>query len=640
MKKLQRTDIYSAGSRLIRENRQSCIRWMLALLLFSISFGYSMVEKPEKVYYISYGQMHENLENILYNEQEDRYILSDAEAALMIDLEKRVSAVYYMYLDVFTGEESSWRLEFLDGKGRISASQEIVLSDGANEVILAGQTFYKIRLIPNLKTGDCFRIENIELRTEGKDFLVKRFLVFSGVAFILSVMVLILVHQKGWAQTVNRLLQEMKAHVDEFSALSVRTTSMQLKESVKRVLRMVVFFLILIYVTYMEHNGAEHLTTYFSMYMWSAGGILLVLAGLAYEDRGSRPDHSWLCYAMWIYLACVLVSDFYLNKKFRYAGFGLIFMGGFFLHAWKSMRNPGLLVEEFKCAYKIYFTAGAVFCLVARPCEAGVHYKGFFAESAAFGIMMLVALGVFLDDFQADKKIFWNSLGAAFAFFFIWKTQKIILVFLAGMLIITGSVLWLVRWLQLDISEKMRRFFFILTALAVSAAGVWMVNKCLYVLPYKLGTVKSYAADVTEIFDTELSVLLRQGGWKRCFYDRIQICKTYLQYVNFWGNKNLTKYFNDTVWPSNSIVMNFFRYGMAGGIAYGMMTVLYLLNAGWTAVKQRDYLIFALALISIVAAMTEATERPFVNLNWYLFWFGMGYVLASQKKKYRDGLEG
>lgn len=620
------------------KERKAVYKIIIILLIISISFGYCCVEKPEKVHYPYYSQYTSNMDNILYDDTKQVYTIEGAPASITMDMGMKIKPVNYLYLDMHTSLEqpTNWMIGYINSKGEMVYTQNVILQEGRNEIQLINNTLWQLKMIPDIASGVTFTLKNVELRNEGKDFLVKKFLLFTVTAFITLAFCIWLWLKKGPVQKSKDLLYEMKQNVDNFLNVLAETLSWKFSKKQKRMLRSMLFVIVLGYITYIEYRGVDDLVSYFSMHMWVIGGILLILTGLTYESHIQQENGSVLHSTLLFYLAWVWISDFYLNKKFRYAGFGMVFFGGYFLRAWRSMEEPEELMEDFKQSYKVYFFIAILFCLIFRPTMPGVHYNGIFTNSVSFGIMMLTALVIFVNDYLSSSIAIWNGIGAATALFYIWKTQKITIVFLAGLVIIAGAAFWVGAWFKGAQNKKISMILNCVVTAGVCIACIFVLESVTGVLPYKLGMQKEFAADIIETYEVTLLEALKQGSWKTEFYDKIQVCKTYLQYTNFWGNKNLTKYFGETVWPANSIVMNMFRYGMAGGILYAMMLATYLVTVIKLGIQKKNFLGMALAIVGITAAMTEAIERPFTNIGWYIFYILMIYVLSSKSGTNRN----
>lgn len=432
---------------------------------------------------------------------------------------------------------------------------------------------------------------------------------------------------------LNNIRKEMKANTDQFLAVLSETISGKADEKVKRLVRTGLFFCLLLYITYAQIKGVSSLISKFSLHMWLVGGILFILAAFMYEKDNVRSGNSFLKSLLILYIALVMISDFYLARKFRYAGFGMFFFGGLFLRAWMSMRRPNDLMEEFKTAYKLYFLLGTAFCFLARPHVYGVSYKGFFTDSTSFGIMMLIALTLFAEDYLKWPKRIWNGIFAFLAAFFVWKTQKLILVFSAVGIIIACAACWLWKWIKTPGSERIKKILNLIGMLVLSVAVILAAQKLLGKLPYRLGTQKDFASDVVEKVEITLADLIKNGKWKQYFEKFVLILKTYLQNINFWGHNHLTKVQGKAVWPGNSAVMNFFRYGVLTGVAYVGMTVLYFFGGIKESLKKKNFMLFGMTSAVVATAMFEVIERPFTNIGWYLFYFGLCYLLVVSSEK-------
>lgn len=620
---------------ILKLKKEYSIGILCILILISISFACTLVEPPETIYCFQYAQMIENLENLTYDERSDQYTAASTQISVQLNMEKASGSWYYLYLDyhAWDREDDIWNISLVDSRNKAVSEQKVILHEGTNELILPVQKFYSIRLESESMAGELFRLENVELRSQGKDFLVKKFLAVFVLTFIVLTVIVEIICRKRPMDRYVALIQESGEHMDAFLKVLGETVSWHFSQNVKHLLRSVIFLVMLLYMTYFQIQGTSVMQKYTSMHMWVMGGMLLVLAGLCFEDRKSERDESLLRYVTYLFIALILVSDFYMVKKYRYVGFGMLFMGGFFEKAWRTMEHPDKLAEEFKLAYKVYFVIGVISCIVARPLTVGICYNGFLSDTVSFGSAMLVAAAVFLDDFIRDNKKIFNEIGAFTALYLVWKTQQLTLILIAGLLLLAGVWFWILRWIKQDMRSKRKSIFISVCGAAAGMISIVFLQMMLYRVPFLLGTQKNYAADITETLDIAILDAIRICGWKRYFLDKVLDCKVYLQNINFMGHKTFLKIHNVSKWADNSIVMNLYWYGMAAGISYGIMTVLYFVKAVIMSLKRSEFLMLGLPLLSIAVCMTEAMEAPFMNLTWYFFYFGLCYILAQERQQ-------
>ncbi len=620
-----RKEISAARQRLL-------IYIFLILVLFSVSIGYTRTEKPEQVYYFNYAQMTDVLENLTYQERIDEYTVNQSGAALTLDLGNTGKNWKYLYLN-YQGQNTLWDLQIINETGEILSDQEIELVKGKNRITLNQQSFQKLRFVVSGETGSSFRLENVRLCQEKQVFSKKRFCLYTGLAFLGMTAVLLLLFRWVTLESCEKALHVFSENINEFLNVLGETISWHFTKKIKRLFRVCIFVIILLYITCIQIKGVDNLVSYALMHVWITGGLLLILAGLCNEKKNIETDKDWLKYILILFVFCVMLSDFFVNKKFRYAGFGMLFMGGLFCRAWQHMEHPEELIDEFKLSYKIYFALGICFCLVFRPVTAGVCYNGFFIDAASFGIASLAAAVIFGDDLLKSRGPVINGSGLIVSLYLVWSTQKMSVILIAMVVMGTGVLFGICRFIRKGSVSREKRLFPVIAGLAVGIAVTFCVRKLLYVLPYKLGQQHTFDMDVTEMIDVNIRTALGTCGWKRYFLDKLNVCKVYLQNINLLGNKYLLKVHGVRQWPSNSVVMNFFRYGIAAGISYAVLTAGYFIKGIKKGIRCLDFFAIGVVLVSVSGNMLEVTELPFGHLNWFLFYFGVCSLLGSRAEK-------
>ena len=570
-----------------------------------------------------------------YEECSDQYAVLSSEIYCQFDMEQTSGPWLYLYVDFYSEDkkESFWDLKLLNSKNQVISEQKIILNEGTNEIILQTSKFHGIRFEAKNVEQMKFRLNNVELRRQGKDFLVKKFFLVWVFAFITLFFSVEIFNRTLPIDKCIILWQESGKHADSFLKELGKNISWRFSTKTKRVLRSGLFLIMLLYMTFFQIRGPVVMQQYKSMHMWAMGSMLFILAGLCYEDRSPKRYGCLLKKVTSLFVIVILVSDFCILKRYRYAGFGMLFMGGIFLMAWERMECPEKLLEEFKWAYKIYFVAGLVFCIIARPCAHGVCYNGFLTDPISYGTVMLIAATVFLDDYVKDNKKIFCEIGAVVSVYLVWKTQQIMLIIIMGLLLVIGALFWIGRLGRMDLKSKVKNMILSLIGAMAGIAFVLLLQIILYRVPYLIGTSKVFEADITEILDVTVLNSLQEFGWKHYFLDKILNCNVYLQRINLLGHKSVLTIHGISQWADNSIVMNLYWYGMIAGITYGIMVFLYFINAVRISVKLRDILSVGLPLICVSVSMTEAMEAPFSNLSWYLFYLGLCYVIVEQERR-------
>ena len=324
----------------------------------------------------------------------------------------------------------------------------------------------------------------------------------------------------------------------------------------------------------------------------------------------------------------MLISDLFVKKNFQYSGFCMLFMGGMLYYSWKSMKHPEELIEDFKTAYKVYFVLGICFCMGCRPVAVDIHYSGFMTDAVSYGFAMLVSLLVFIDDFFKNGRYMMNGTGVCVSLYLIWVTQKPSVILAAVFVLIYSGLMLVISQIKNKVLWDKKTVFYKAFGIILGMVAVLLVQKFLCVLPYKISGSITFSMDAVEPVETGIRALVSEGNWRQLFFDKILICKQYLQNINLLGHTYLTKFHGVAVWAPNSFVMNAFRYGLVAGIFYAISVGLYCLKTIRVSFKNGEIFTVGLAVLCLWFCMTEVTEVPFMNLTWYLLYFGIGSVLA------------
>ncbi len=443
----------------------------------------------------------------------------------------------------------------------------------------------------------------------------------------------------------------------------------------RRVLRCGLFIGILCDTIVVQNMSASDQLQYARMHIWIICAMLFAIIVLCAQESVSRdepsspdkpcaqdaktrrsnrspqrfvphvrcsPDLLRLLLILFLALACI--SDFFVSKKFRYAAFAMLAFGGMFLAAWKRMRRPERLLEEYKLAWKLLFAAAVIYCMLARPAVPGIHYTGMYTDSIAFGCFALIALVVFLSDQISDQtanqisdyetSALWsprnicNGIAAAVALYFIWMTQELTMAAAAALTMCVFVIYWLRTWMRAKSGkERIRQVLNLVIAAAMGAVLVLAVRAAIYYAAFALGTRVVYENDQAVQITESVPALLSGGGWKDVLLSRWENARAYLENLNLIGNKNRLRIDGKMQWAQNSILMTAYRYGIPAGIAYAGMLVTFLWSAVATGFRKNHFFIAGGAVACITVCMLEAVELPFIRLIWLAFYFVAGCTM-------------
>ncbi len=440
----------------------------------------------------------------------------------------------------------------------------------------------------------------------------------------------------GLLHACKGLCRKLEEQSDKFMAAVADCRPTRAGEKTRHFLRIVVMLAVLCYVTAIQGAGANTLSKYASMHMWLVCGALLVLTLLCCEENGrKRLSGSKLLWLTIAFLLLICVSDLLVEKRFRYGGFYLLAFGGLFCRAWCNMRRPEQLIGELRSACRIWFVGVLMCCVFFVPAFFGVCYPGIFVNAGYLGVSLLPVLAVFLSGVSGGKNGIPDGVCAVLAFYLIWLSQQTLVFLAAAGLIMLFLVFRFCLWIQADGKEKARQALWALCTIAVGVAAVFLLRELLYRIAPLFGDGLAYKK---EAIQEPIIESLSEGGWLSMLQDRLWNCKEYLKQINLFGHKYLAKFAGKKRWAQNSIAMNGFRYGAAVGAAYAAMLALYLWQAIRLSLREKNFFALGVAVACLAPAMTEAVEMPFIQIAWLGLYFGLAWILVSNRKEKKNAV--
>ena len=159
-------------------------KFLIILLLLNFSIAFTRTEQAEQVYYFSFEQLTENLENMQYNGTSNQYMTSAGTMSLSFDLEATRKGWRFLYMNFKTeGKPVISHIQFIDEKGKILGEQGVLLQNGENEIKIPVKNFQKIKLQIEGAKPFRFSLKNVELRRSQKQFLYKKFFFYIVMMF-------------------------------------------------------------------------------------------------------------------------------------------------------------------------------------------------------------------------------------------------------------------------------------------------------------------------------------------------------------------------------------------------------------------------------------------------------------------------
>ncbi len=420
-----------------------------------------------------------------------------------------------------------------------------------------------------------------------------------------------------------------------------------------RALRTLLFLTLILYMIFLQCRSNVYVVRMAGLHMWVTAGLLLLLSALCQGNEDARRGRGAVCGLLLLFLVLAGLSDLVLNKRFRNAPVLLLVFGGLFCESWRGMEHPRRLSEEFQWACKGGFVLGLLFCVVSRPAVPGICYSGFLPGAEAYGAVMTVMLAVFLGGMQNGRRtgissmpgngvglLFLreaaNGIGAAAALYLVWLTQELAAAAAAAAVLAVYAAFRIRGWLAEPGREKLKNLFGTAAIAAAGFAAVLLLRFLLFRTAPALGTQIVFAGDKNKLIGVPLREgLLSVREWSRCFSVKWKICAAYLRDVNLTGHYYLAKYRKRTLQAASSLVMNLYRYGAAAGFCFGLLLPVCLWKALKSTLRRNDFLPAGLATASVAVGMTIATEVPFANLNWLIFYFVLAWLAVEEKPRFR-----
>lgn len=389
----------------------------------------------------------------------------------------------------------------------------------------------------------------------------------------------------------------------------------------KSTLRISMFCILFVTLTYVQVKGVSGSSDKASFFISCIGMMILVIAGFTWGKKrnDNNIENKTLKHFLMIYIALVMVSDFFVSKRYNYTGFSMFLFGGLFYLAWESMDCPNELIDDFIKAYKMYFALTVIFCLAARPITPGICYNGIFTKAEDNALMILAAFLIFVRELINQKRKIINSLGLLLALYLLYRTCQPVALLLA-------IVDCLLVFFFTIIYERTAFWTWknILTIGIGVIAGCFLiavVDRILYVEGYKYGLQLVYERDVLQEIVFWGKDFFNVSLWYNFFADQIRVWGIYLSRWNLIGHKYLLKVDKAYCWPGNNIILNLYWYGLPAALAYAVVVLLYIKKIFADLLQKRYFFAGLIAANMIVCNMAMPVSIPFLHLGWVLLFF-------------------
>ncbi len=638
------------------------VRLILLAVLFSyIITNLLLSDAIDKDRIIAAGQIYELRDKTLtssnstwqYDESEKQYTILSNDAIKKYG--KWNEAVdwkcLYLKLDKLSVPQVDWVLKEYDENGQFTGQQIITLKNGENWIALQPEVPFRrfsIQIIGG--EGLQFQIrklvlmENIPQKRHG--------ILLFGIIFVTVFAAGLLLQkkcgQKHYILTACQKLDGFLQYGYELAGNGIALTSKKKKE-VRRI-RSYLFAFLTAYMVVMYNCNLYSGKAYYRYHTFVAVIVLLLIAFLSREGRlkaiKDQPKMAYRWYVFWL-LTCV--SDFVVSKRFKFTGWIMLLVMGFFVYVWRQMKDPDEILWDFLHGIELFAVIGVLYNMIFRLKYDGLLYNGYMTSASDFGIFSAFLVLIFSIEIyeclrirEYGKKLAGYICGLGIAGLQVLLSGKEIAEIISFCCIVLLFFYVGKTIKSLSKSDKKNMIFYLLYA------GVAVVVYYLAVkhIPWILKTMTTYEKERFETLkDPAVIGILAQSGMKA--YQNVRYhslnewfltIKAYIWEMNLFGHKAV----NLSVWnkprgAENQILQILFRYGIFAAAAYVMMFVAAVKTAVEKCRKYKknipsEYLLtLGVFLFFGVAGFFGNVEYPFYQPVWLLMYMLMAkcFIAAS-----------
>ena len=640
--------------------------WLLIGFIFSFSVCLVILSESRSITNLyDVGKVYEIQDNIYrtaivrdkgHQESSGKVVLDQGfyEYGIGIEKSKNLYNYFCVQLRDLSTESIEWIIDFRkqkDGKIKQSNNVSYSLHDGMNIISVPQKSFNVIAIEVYGDNGSSFYIEKMQLREtkpvfEGNRALEIMFVSYLIYLFISGIFILvwhkigITFHLYRWIEVLQKIYFLI---AKLFWKIMKRLPLNQRRRNCLIIFSFVIMFLYNVWVEisqtyYTDFNS--HLLIY--LFLAWVIAILSIESTLKKVKWNNSLVWSWLF--LWI-MACI--SDAFISKYFRFIGYAMVFVIGFFVYVWNNMEKPEILTRNFVRAIHVFFILITLFCLLCRPeitGESAMRYAGISKNPSIFALYLGIIFSVTLGEIENSikkgkeiKKILPYILEGCIVLVFCWKTQSVCpLLSIAGI-----SFVWFVRMINYTKQKNCRKILMsiiicaVVLVIPVYLSLDWGVKH----IPQSLGTsvnfegeqpiarrqfgMVAYASDLKQKFDeSRIGQKLGKASLSGILSGRDYYYRTYLRDMNLLGHKENPQMWGKRRLPHNAVLGIAHRYGIFTSVPYILMLVMVIIRTFRYSKKETPYasVPFYVCLISIVMSMADNVEQPFVAaLDWVVF---------------------
>lgn len=595
-----------------------------------------------------------------YQESSGRFVLEKGRYEFVFQALGNTNEWNYLcvWIEELTTKTVHWDITYETADGSVTSEvYSYDLTDGVNLIPVEKNSFNKVRAEITGENGASFSITNMQLRENPPVFTWGKaaktffsvFVIFCCLAAVVCVVLKklnIRCNPYCWVdilQDVYILVAEQMRKVVSFIPQSGK---------IRNYCRTGLFLLIFLYSVYVEIAGTYY--TRFKYHLLIYTVLLLMVAVLSVESKLEKRNWNnpmvWSWLTLWI-LVCM--SDFIVPKYLRFVGYVMILAVGFFIFIWNNMEHPSELIADFVRAVHCFFAVTTVFCILCRPETDAYQYSGFMDNPSIFalyiGTCWAVVLGEIDSRIQAGEKLrkIIPYIGeGCLAFSFCWKSQSAgPLICMAGM-----AFLWLFKMVRRTRKKIIRKKLIVVIIsaavliLPVNAGLTWGLTN----IPQAAGTAITYEGETTALRlntipvayaaeadgsgqESRLAQKFSSPTLSRILSGRDYYYRTYLRDMNLSGHRSYPKMYGHRRLPHNAVIGIAHRYGVFAAVPYVLMLTAVIAGTIRYGRRKQKYsgVPFYICLSTIVIAMADNVEQPFIWLPWFGLYLMMGCTFAD-----------
>lgn len=541
-----------------------------------------------------------------------------------------------------------------------SRDYDVELHSGMNLLEVPRNAFNMISISIIGENEEVFTVENMQLRENKPVWNPLKAVFLFGISYLIyifvSVVILLFWYKTGikfdfysWIEMLQDIYlifaRQLRKIINYFPILY----------NYRNIIRVTSFLSIFLYSFWVEASNL-----YFSRFKYHVivySFLILIIALVSIESDLIKKKWNNMLLGSWLSLwglACI--SDFLIPKEFRFVGYAIILVIGFYIFVWNNMENSNELLKNFSCAVHIFFVLMTIFCLLFRPETKGIQYSGFSKNPSVFALHLGTFWAVTLSEIEfriqrKDRlvKIVPFILEACLIVAFIWKAQSA-----CPFLCMLGiAFIWFIRSYYFTREKQSRKLFNVIMISAIILfipvyKGVdWGINH----IPHRIGKTITFegevssarmqygmivhASDLKERFDnSRLGQKFSSSNFSGMLSGRDYYYKAYLRDMNLFGHKKRVRVWGYERLPHNAIIGIAHRYGVFASIPYILMLIAVISRTYIYSKKKSEYvaLPFYVCVSSIIMSMADNVELPFIWLPWFGLYLMMGVVFKDSEE--------